>query len=285
MGETILTAMKAMKALGDEGLIFGSENRRKGEAEFQLSLGKKLEEMTGSDRWSWRYGGRNEEKFETVALANEKTIKVDIVGRHPEEGMVAIELKYVPTSPHRGGVPANPPAFPYDLAKDCLRLDLLRANQCKPLGELIPDDLRTYVIGLTDWSDYWQDSRQKRGWATNFYHAIRSKPEPHFEGVIRTLRSDSENTIALGRCHIAFGRRWTGEWIGYGSSEHTERFRFLFLRPGSHALPEWTRQQLDPDLQSTIYPFLNSYSREGWQSRNAPKRRREQDQVRRNAIE
>src|SRR5438067_1181956 len=124
------TVVGAMKALGEEGVVFGSEDRQKGEDEFQLSLGKKLEQMTGSDRWSWRYWRRNEEKFETAALTNKKTIKVDIVGRHPEKGMIAIELKYAPASPRRGDVPGDPPAFPYNLAKDCLRLDLLRANKC-----------------------------------------------------------------------------------------------------------------------------------------------------------
>jgi hypothetical protein len=271
------TLIGAMKALGEEGLIFGSENRRKGEDKFQRSLGKKLEQMTESDRWSWRYGGSKEEKFETDTLANKKTVKVDIVGRHPEKGMIAIELKYVPASPSRGGVPGNPPAFPYDLAKDCLRLDLLRANKCTPIDKPIPDDLQTYVIGLTDWPDYWQDSKPKRGWAANFYNSIRSKPVPHFEGLIRTLGSDSENTIALGRCHIAFGRRWTGEWIPYGSGKQTERFRYLFLYPDAQARPEWKHHhQVDED-QSTIFPFLNRHSREGWRKRNSPKRRRKQN--------
>lgn len=267
--------LQAMRELGEEGRVFGSENRQKGEAEFQISLGEKLEQMSAVYGWTWRYGGPNEEQFETFALANEKTIKVDIVGRHPEQRMVAIELKYVPKSVRRGGVPANPPAFPYDLAKDCLRLDLLRANQCKPSGEPVPDDLQTFVLGLTDWPDYWQDSRAKRGWAANFYKAVRSKPEPHFEGVIRTLGSNSENTIALGRCHIAFGRRWTGEWIDYGSSDYTKSFRFLFMRPSSQSIPVWKHHhEVDADSQSTIFPFLNRQSREGWQKRNEPKRRR-----------
>jgi hypothetical protein len=187
---------------------------------------------------------------------------------------VAIELKYVKASPSRGGAPSNPPAFPYDVAKDCLRLDLLRAGKCKPAGKPIPDNLQTYAIAMTDWPDYWQDSKPKGGWAANFYNAIRSKPV-RFERVIRTLGADSDNTIALGRCHIAFGRPWTGEWSPYGSSKQTERFRYLLLRPDSDAKPQWTHhQQWTADEQSAIFPFLNSDSREGWLRRNSLKKRR-----------
>ena len=96
------TIVSAMAALADTGIVFGAENTQKGEYELQLGLGRTLEQMTGSDGWTWKYGGRNEEKFETEALANEKLIKVDVVGRHAENGMVAIELKYVITkSPSR----------------------------------------------------------------------------------------------------------------------------------------------------------------------------------------
>lgn len=267
------TIIDAMNELGDSGLVFGLENSQKGEDEFQLALGKKLEHLTGSDGWSWHYWRRNEERFETEALANEKTIKIDIVGRHPANGMVAIELKYV-TSGHSGRSPSNPPAFPYDIAKDCLRLDLLRAGECKPIGEPIPDDLQTYAIGLTDWPDYWQSNKPKHGWAANFYSAIRSSPV-HFQGLIRTLGSDSENTIALGRCHIAFGRPWTGQWFTYGTSEQTKRFRYLILRPEHQAKAEWQHHQGGTTGdQTAIFPFLDRHSREGWFKRNSLKKQK-----------
>ena len=83
------TIVDAMQALADAELIFKNED------EFQREFGKKLERMTGSDGWKRRYGSGNEEQFETAALLNEKTIEVDVVGRHPDIGMVAIELKYV----------------------------------------------------------------------------------------------------------------------------------------------------------------------------------------------
>jgi hypothetical protein len=253
------TIVDAMQALADAGSIFGTENSRKGEDQFQRALGEKLEQMTGSDGWRWRYGYDNEEQFETTTLVNKERIEVDIVGRHSEKGMVAIELKYVPVSPRRRA-PSDPPAFPYDVAKDCLRLDLLRAGYCKPAGYPIPDKLQTYAIGMTNWPDYWLDSNAKGGWATNFYNAIR--PPVRFEDVIKTTGRNSDNTIALKRCHIAFGLAWTGEWRSY-----REQFRYLILRPDSDAKPQWTHHQQPADEQSATVPFLNGDSSEGWRQR------------------
>jgi hypothetical protein len=267
------TIVNAMAALGDSGLVFGAENSQKGEDEFQLELGRKLQQLTESDGWNWSYWRRNEEKFETDALANEKLIKVDVVGRHQENRMVAIEMKYVITNPRQGGKPSDPPAFPYDVAKDCLRLDLLHAGKCKPLGEPIPGDLQTYAIAMTDWPDYWQPRKANKGWAANFYNAIRSETV-RFENIIPTLGSDSNNTIALGRCHIAFGRAWTGEWKPYGTKERTDRFRYLLLRPDSDRTSQWTHhEQRSVEEQSAILPFLNRDSRDAWRKRNSKKKR------------
>jgi hypothetical protein len=44
------TIVDAMQALADAGSIFGTENSRKGEDQFQRALGGKLEQMTGI-RW------------------------------------------------------------------------------------------------------------------------------------------------------------------------------------------------------------------------------------------
>jgi hypothetical protein len=257
------TIVDAMQALAEAGSIFGLESSKDGEREFQLALGGKLEQMTGSDGWRWRYGDENEEQFETTTLVNKKRIEVDIVGRHHDNGMVAIELKYVPVSPRRRA-PSNPPGFAYDVAKDCLRLDLLRAGHCKPAGKPlthpIPDKLQTYAIGMTNWPDYWLDGKPKGGWAANFYNAIRTPVR--FEGVIKTKGSNSENTIALKRCHIAFGHSWTGEWRSY-----SEQFRYLILRPDSDAKPQWTHHKHPADEQSATVPFLNNDSREGWRQR------------------
>jgi len=265
------TIVDAMQALAEAGSIFRLVNPQKGESEFQLALGGKLQQMTESDGWSWRYGD-TEERFETTALKNKELIEIDVVGRHSIKGMVAIELKYVRRQ-KKSGRPADPPAFPYDVAKDCLRLDLLRAGHCKPVGKPltlpIPKNLQTYAIAMTDWPNYWQ-GKPGRGWATNFESAMRAKPDKpvRFEGLIETKGRDSNNTIALGRLHIAFGRSWTGEWRAYSSGKQAEQFRYLLLRPNSDAIPQWTHhQKLSVNEQSAVYPFLNNDSREEWRRR------------------
>ncbi|MGJ4891228.1 hypothetical protein [Bradyrhizobium sp. HKCCYLR20261] len=80
--------------------------------------------------------------------------------------------------------------------------------------------------------------------------------------LIKTKGAHPENTIALKRCHIAFGRSWTGEWQSY-----IEHFRYLILRPESDLKPQWTHDRQPADEQSATVPFLNKEAREGWRQR------------------
>src|SRR5262249_31547309 len=61
--------LDAMKALGNAGLIFGSDKPGEGELKFKLALGDELRSMTKADGWSWNY--ETEERFTTAALTNE----------------------------------------------------------------------------------------------------------------------------------------------------------------------------------------------------------------------
>jgi hypothetical protein len=260
------TIVDAMQALAEAGSIFGLVKPQKGESEFQSALGKTLQHMTGSDGWSWRYGN-TEERFKTTALKNEEGIEIDVVGRHRTKGTVAIELKYVMAAADIGA-PSDRYASPWDVAKDCLRLDLLRGGHCMPADSSValpdPNNLQTYVIAMTDWSNYWR-GKEPLAWATNFVDAMRATPV-RFEGLIQTTGGNPENTIfKQGRCHIAFGRCWTGEWRTYSLRKQAEQFRYLFLRPKSDTKPQWTHhQQLSLNEQSAVFPFLNNDSREEW---------------------
>jgi hypothetical protein len=140
--------LDAMAAFADAGRVFGLDVPQKGESEFQFALGDELTRRTKSDGWSWRYGSL-EERFTTTALKNKEAIEVDLVGRHDERGAVAIELKFVPDPPK------DRYAFPWDVAKDCLKLDLLRGGYCEPtLPE--PHKLQTYAVAMTNWHKYWE---------------------------------------------------------------------------------------------------------------------------------
>jgi hypothetical protein len=250
------TIVDAMQALAESERIFGLEDSRKGEKQFQSELNAKLVQMTTSDAWSWR----REENFKTRALTNDDRIAIDIVGRHPTKGTVAIELKYVVINAKRGK-PSDPPAFSWDVAKDCLKLDLLRACLCEQAVYPLPDPnrLQTYVIGMTNFADYWQKNKSWGGWAK---HSLKAARATRFERII--LETDGRNNDTSiytgGRCHIAFGQPWIGEWRPY-----LRQFQYLFLRPESDVTPQWTHH-LDRsiDAQSRIIPFLNIEAREIW---------------------
>jgi hypothetical protein len=264
------TISEAMQLLGDSGSIFGLESSRKGERKFKFALGSKLRQMTGPDGWTWNF--EKEERFETEALANERYIDIDIVGRHPAGGMVAIELKYVPTT--ENGKPSNPPGFPWDVAKDCLRLDLLRFGYCRQANPLLRlpalDNLQTYAIAMTNWCEFWGRYGELGGWAKNFSKKLPGKPV-RFDGLIETAGSDFEKTIyKQGRCHVALGLSWVGDWKPYSSISPADKFQYLFLRPGIIAKHNWTHDQsLTTDEQSRVIPFLNDDARNEWRRRKA----------------
>ena len=45
--------------------------------------------------------------------------------------------------------------------------------------------------------------------------------------VVATGRNPENAIFKQKRCHIAFGRSWTGEWRPYGSTKQAEQFRYL----------------------------------------------------------
>jgi hypothetical protein len=259
------TIVDAMRGLGDAGLVFGLTDPQKGENEFQKELGRTLEQMTEADGWRWRYSHRDkEERFKTEALTNREAIAIDVVGRHDEKGTVAVELKYVPAPPK------DKPALPYDVAKDCLKLDLLRAGHCTPANSSsklpAPDSLQTYVIALTDWSHYWEGTKSL-AWATSFADAMRTMPIC-FEGIMRTTGGNPENTVfKQRRCHVALGRAWCGGWTDYSSRNEAKAFRYLLLRPPIGVVPKWAHHEMSITEQSEIIPFLNKASREEFNRR------------------
>jgi len=129
------------------------------------------------------------------------------VGRHPTGGTVAIELKYVETTSK--GKPSGPPAFSWDVAKDCLKLDLLRAGLCEQAQAAVPlpkpNGLQTYVIGMTNFADYWLKVKSWGGWAK---HSLKAARASRFERIIlETDGLNNDTSIYRGaRCHIAFGQ-------------------------------------------------------------------------------
>lgn len=253
--------LEAMHKLGNCGVTFGVENSREGERQLQNALGAKLEQLTAPDDWSWHYHAKKEEKFRTRALTNAGTIAIDLMGRHSDGAVVAIELKYVTKNP-RSSKPQDAYAFPYDVAKDCLKLDLLRAKQCEQTKNwnALPDPnrLQTYVIAMTNWPDFWE-GRKQFGWSTDFLARIQPA-SIRFDGLIKTTGRSDKTVLYHKRHHIAFGQPWTGEWRNYA-----EQFRYMLLFPAAQSAPQWTHQH-DHNIseQSKIIPFLSDEARQEW---------------------
>lgn len=185
------------------------------ESDFQVALAREL-------------GWRRELNYGTRALANKGKMKVDLGLVQGGELVAAIELKYV-TDP-----PGDPPALPYDVAKDCLKLELLldRAHGgelCWPDAEDVAGDLRVCVIALTNIRSYWdpQAANSSGQWSRHF--AVRLCGEvPQFSGLIKVEASNTRNTIYSGkRAHMDFGLTWQGRWRSYSHG-----FRYLLMKRG-----------------------------------------------------
>ena len=273
MRRTIATAMQTLN-----GRPFGIEKGR-GEADFENAFGDCLAQITEQDGWKWRYrtaGGQ--ERFATDALTNEGHIDVDIVGRHPSQGAIAIELKYVPIRPPKAGSgqwsPSDKPAFPWDIAKDCLKLELLRGGKCSrvaghsPLPN--PNALQIYVLGLTNCSDYWEGDGPL-SWSANFVRPMRCRPVRFERGLVRTTGTYNA-VFGQERCHIAFGLNWVGDWSTYSSQTGTvSQFRYLLLNPDPDCddEPRWDDRSGGPEeVRFGTVPLLDSESREGWRRLN-----------------
>lgn len=285
--------IQAMTAVGQEHPHFGltrKGNRQATDLEdaFQKRLTEALTRvLRRSEGWEWY----RERCFNTEALVNRRGINVDIIGLHQGNLKVAVELKYVTAtySDNWAGKPSDEPAFPYDVAWDCLKLELLLGGKavCQPDKPL---EIRPYVIALTNWPDFWQGRSEGRrpygGWSKNSWKRLivanGAGPDQGdaivFDEPIESAGRNPDRTIfgAGGeRCHVAFGLTWRGMWHEYGTPECARqcspspvpycRFRYLLLRPDVVRQPCWNRwYALTPEDRSKTVPFLTKDAREDY---------------------
>jgi hypothetical protein len=218
-------------------------------------------------------------------LINERRISIDIMGLHQEHGIVAIELKYV-TAAHCKNCksdyikPSNEPAFSYDIAKDCLKIELLMADRARlrPRSQ-IPSSFAQYmrkregravtgyVLGLTNWPECWSANGQQQphDWARHFRAQIYQE-RVCLRGTTRSAGSNPKNTIygkGGKRCHISLAMPWSGEWRQYRTwPDECLQFRYLLLAPGWTDKSEYSH---DPSASDTI-PFLDSAAKDAYRS-------------------
>lgn len=170
----------------DDPIGYSKDTPDKLEKKFQRELCKLLNDQTPKSGWTWQ----QEVKYRTCALRNRGAIFVDIVGRYRDSGnCAAIELKYVPTRRNDKRAP-NPLAFPYDLLKDCLKIELIPTERCEPIDQNYQKQLVFgYSIGLTNVLGILNGTMQ--GWSQNFLALLQP-------GAV----NEDSNEFFIGPCMI-----------------------------------------------------------------------------------
>ena len=233
------------------------------EAKFQDALKNALSHLTkDSADWHWDI----EAPYDTVALSNEASIYYDIIGVYKEQFSVLIELKYVTDKVNCDNrrMPSDPPAFPYDVIKDCVKLELGLSGVARSRTSEV-EPIYGVSIGLTNWSAYWNADATEgnKGWARSSFDALRNASS--LSGVIKTVGT----ALTLqARPHLSLGLTWQKEWMDYskGSELDSELFRFVYLS----VLPNGDfgfdfNYQHEKDDSSTL-PLLSNEARELFRS-------------------
>lgn len=273
---------RAMESLAESTGNFGFTKRgqRNGanelERRFQIKLHATLNELSRDRKNGWTWC--REVGFPTMAFPNDEVV-VDIVGWHSNGNVVPIELKYVTMQQWDDDViePSNPPAFPYDVLKDCLRLESLMMEPDPHNGEAGPPGcgcmakagiMHAVGIGLTNYRAYWQEEGRvgKNCWSRNSFRILR-QDQIEFSGDVKTVkRANLDNTIyKQERNHLSFGTEWRGEWRGFLPCDDppvkAPTFRYVYLRPADPLTkPDYSHERNDP----AYVPFLNDAVREAF---------------------
>lgn len=209
------------------------------EEEFKNELAHRLDDEYG---WQWE----TEKRFLTNRLANEQEISYDLFGVKNNKAFI-IELKHVICNEQ--GIPNNPPAFPYDVLKDCVKIELAIGRNLAECNEF--EEIYGISIGLSNFTKYWDQEYQAANWASNYIEKIKPNNIIDTTGIIRTNVNEGNEFTRIyrnRRCHISLGLKWNGEWRG----TEKNNWKYLILTTDDKN-PEY---QHDPESSDTI-PFIN----------------------------
>ena len=227
----------ALARLGETNLNFGipADGQRNpfGESLFQERLCHILN--TSCTGWVWS----REEIFTFTPrlLVNEEEMAIDIVGVRDGEAIL-IELKYVTTRLNKGWVlnPHDPYAFPYDVLKDCLKIELAVNGLAQPTRKITP--IYGVSIGLTNYCQHWGQVNRigLNSWTQNYLRALWST-DGAVPDMIRTVGQSDEmlrNAVFKNhRYHLSFSWPWTLNWHDYSGADAAAngsgQFRYIFL--------------------------------------------------------
>lgn len=205
--------VKAMDRLSDDHPDFGSD--RMGEKRFQEALTRTL-------RSDFALSVDPEVRIPSDRFWNESTIIPDHI-IHDENADYAIELKYV-YCPDGKPQPNDPQGFPWDILKDCAKLEAL-IDDPEGKASQIQNGI---VIGLTDFN-FWSDIR--RDWWSHHY-LLPEAPDwqvlaapSFFETKATKRRCCIRAGISFNkRSHIKLAHEWQYKWFNYEG-----RFRYIML--------------------------------------------------------
>lgn len=234
---------------------------------FQKALRKSLRDLTKEVGWEWW----REQPLRTDALTNRQRINVDIVGKDRNGYAVAIELKYVTLAQSKDKEafkpPNDAPAFPYDVVKDALKVELLLQHEAG-LEEANAKPVYGVSIALTNDSRFWGGSNKPpQGWSRNFGNAfVKGGPLPR---VIKTNGSNPDNCIfKQKRCHISLGLAWDLSWHHFSDVDdlppNAAKFKYALLAPNTTRQKDgvWEIQYRHDKDDSAYIPFLSNETRE-----------------------
>lgn len=239
------------------------------EHKFQDALLSRLCGLTG-EKWRWW----KEQPLHTQELTNSQRINIDIVGQDADYNAVAIELKYVTlsysTEDKAFRPPSDAPAFPYDVVKDALKIELLLRHEAElelELERVQANIVYGMSIALTNDSRFWrQNGRPPRGWSREFGQAFVNGGD--LPRVMRTRGRNPDNCIFIQkRCHISLGVDWHLEWHDFSKvdefPEEAARFRYAVLSPDirKRNSERWEMEYLHDRESRAFVPFLKRESR------------------------
>lgn len=190
-----------------------------GERAFRIALLHALNQKFKSE-----YEWCSEQLFNSGFSLPQNNMRLDIVGKplYRDGQSVYIELKYHATIAGRVTV-ADGAAVPYNIIKDCLRLEIAACN-------IHPVPL-CFVIALTNWSNAWSGGAGN-AWSHEFRVALhRDNPIVVGQAVYETHGNNINNVrLRNGRLNVSLGNAWTGGWYDYGTLQDGANFRYLILQ-------------------------------------------------------
>lgn len=213
INEAVNVAMRKICRAGFDGF--------KNEREFEAALLAELRSKPGAWKWESQAGNVQNVALQAEHFLNNERLIPDFLG-DSDGNSVLIEIKY------NMGVPRDTLAFPYDILKDCLKVEL--ALEGKATGPS-----RNFVyglcIGLTNWKPHWDQNATvgRNAWSRNAFEIMRNTEEPFPQRchvVSRGIADYTSKIYTNRRLHLSFGYEWKRAWAGPGNG-----FRYIIYQP------------------------------------------------------